>query len=87
MFELDSFDKGTKAIAEYLAESGCSSTVDGGDFVPTAKKFKEANKLSFSSTGGSAFLEQQEGKVLPYIGFLSVKAKSPASLLFSNIGL
>ena len=73
VFELDSFAKGTKAIAECLAESDCTSIVGGGDSVTAAKKFKVADKLSFCSTGGGASLELLEGKVLPGIGSLSEK--------------
>lgn len=73
VFELDSFSKGTKAIAECLAESDCVSIVGGGDSVTAAKKFKVADKLSFCSTGGGASLELLEGKVLPGIGSLSEK--------------
>ena len=73
VFELDSFSKGTKAIAEALAESDCISIVGGGDSVTAAKKFKVADKLSFCSTGGGASLELLEGKVLPGIGSLTDK--------------
>ena len=73
VFELDSFSKGTKAIAECLAESDCISIVGGGDSVTAAKKFKVADKLSFCSTGGGASLELLEGKVLPGIGSLTDK--------------
>ena len=73
VFELDSFSKGTKALAECLAESDCTSIVGGGDSVTAAKKFKVADKLSFCSTGGGASLELLEGKVLPGIGSLSEK--------------
>ena len=66
-------DKGTKALAECLAESGCTSIVGGGDSVTAAKKFKVADKLSFCSTGGGASLELLEGKILPGIGSLSEK--------------
>ncbi|MCQ2365174.1 MAG: phosphoglycerate kinase [Akkermansia sp.] len=73
VFELDSFAKGTKAVAECLAESDCTSIIGGGDSVTAAKKFKVADKLSFCSTGGGASLELLEGKVLPGIGSLSEK--------------
>ena len=73
VFELDSFSKGTKAIAECLAEADCISIVGGGDSVTAAKKFKVADKLSFCSTGGGASLELLEGKVLPGIGSLTDK--------------
>lgn len=73
VFELDSFSKGTKAVAECLAESDCTSIIGGGDSVTAAKKFKVADKLSFCSTGGGASLELLEGKVLPGIGSLTDK--------------
>ena len=74
VFELDSFATGTKAVAECLAESDCTSIVGGGDSVTAAKKFKVADKLSFCSTGGGASLELLEGKILPGIGSLTDKA-------------
>ena len=73
VFELDSFSKGTKAIAECLAAADCISIVGGGDSVTAAKKFKVADKLSFCSTGGGASLELLEGKELPGIGSLTDK--------------
>lgn len=73
VFELDSFAKGTKAIAECLAEGNATTIVGGGDSVTAAKKFKVADKLSFCSTGGGASLELLEGKILPGIGSLSEK--------------
>ena len=73
VFELDSFAKGTKAVAECLAEADCCSIVGGGDSVTAAKKFNVADKLSFCSTGGGASLELMEGKVLPGIGALTDK--------------
>ncbi|MGN0866015.1 MAG: phosphoglycerate kinase [Akkermansia sp.] len=73
VFELDAFAKGTKAIAECLAEGNATTIVGGGDSVTAAKKFKVADKLSFCSTGGGASLELLEGKILPGIGSLSEK--------------
>ncbi|MGN0869452.1 MAG: phosphoglycerate kinase, partial [Akkermansia sp.] len=73
VFELDAFSKGTKAIAECLAEGNATTIVGGGDSVTAAKKFKVADKLSFCSTGGGASLELLEGKILPGIGSLSEK--------------
>lgn len=71
VFEMDCFAKGTKDIAEALADSSAISIVGGGDSVTAAKKFKVADKLSFCSTGGGASLELLEGKVLPGVGSLT----------------
>ena len=73
VFEMDCFAKGTKEIAEALADSSAISIVGGGDSVTAAKKFKVQDKLSFCSTGGGASLELLEGKVLPGVGALSDK--------------
>lgn len=68
VFEMDCFAKGTKEVAEALADSSAISIVGGGDSVTAAKKFKVQDKLSFCSTGGGASLELLEGKVLPGVG-------------------
>ena len=73
VFEMDCFAKGTKEIAEALADSSAISIVGGGDSVTAAKKFKVQDKLSFCSTGGGASLELLEGKVLPGVGALTDK--------------
>lgn len=73
VFEMDCFAKGTKEIAEALADSDAISIVGGGDSVTAAKKFKVQDKLSFCSTGGGASLELLEGKVLPGVGALTDK--------------
>lgn len=73
VFEMDCFAKGTKEIAEALAESNAISIVGGGDSVTAAKKFKVQDKLSFCSTGGGASLELLEGKILPGVGSLTDK--------------
>lgn len=73
VFEMDCFAKGTKEIAEALADSSAITIVGGGDSVTAAKKFKVQDKLSFCSTGGGASLELLEGKVLPGVGALTEK--------------
>lgn len=73
VFEMDCFAKGTKEIAEALADSSAITIVGGGDSVTAAKKFKVQDKLSFCSTGGGASLELLEGKVLPGVGALTGK--------------
>ena len=71
VFEKDCFAKGTKEIAEAVAESGALSIVGGGDSVTAAVKFGVAERMSFISTGGGASLELLEGKVLPGVAALT----------------
>lgn len=66
-FELSNYSKGTKAIAETLAQSSCLSIVGGGDSVTAINQAGVADKISYISTGGGAFLELLEGKRLPAI--------------------
>lgn len=72
VFEMDCFAKGTKEIAEALADSSAISIVGGGDSVTAAKKFKVQDKLSFCSTA-AALPGTLEGKVLPGVGALTDK--------------
>lgn len=73
VFEMDSFDKGTKAIAEAVAEAtkgGAYSLIGGGDSAAAVNKFGFGEQVSFVSTGGGALLEHMEGKVLPGVAAL-----------------
>lgn len=70
VFEMDSFQNGTKAVALSIAQatgSGAYSLVGGGDSVAAINKFNLADKVSYVSTGGGALLEYMEGKTLPGI--------------------
>ena len=70
VFEMESFNKGTIAVGNYIAEAtqnGAFSLVGGGDSVAAVKQFGFEDKVSYVSTGGGAMLESLEGKTLPGI--------------------
>jgi phosphoglycerate kinase len=70
VFEFDQFGNGTKTLAEAIAESDAFSLAGGGDTVAAVDKYGIADKISYISTGGGAFLEFVEGKVLPAVAIL-----------------
>jgi len=73
VFEMDSFDKGTKAVAEAVVaatKSGAYSLIGGGDSAAAVNKFGYGDEVSFVSTGGGALLEHMEGKILPGVAAL-----------------
>lgn len=70
VFEFDQFGEGTKAIAMAIAESSAFSIAGGGDTLAAVDKYEIADKVSYISTGGGAFLEFLEGKTLPAVAVL-----------------
>lgn len=73
VFEMEKFEKGTKAIAEAIVratEKGAFSLIGGGDSAAAVAKFGFEDKVSYVSTGGGALLEYFEGKVLPGVATL-----------------
>ena len=70
MFELEPFSKGTFGVARAVAESGALSIVGGGDTDTAVHQAGVSAKMSYISTGGGAFLELLEGKVLPGVAAL-----------------
>ena len=68
VFEMSSFEHGTKAIAEAVVSAtkkGAYSLIGGGDSVAAINKYNLADKVSCVSTGGGAMLEGLEGQILP----------------------
>ncbi len=75
VFEFDQFGEGTKAISLAIAESPAFSIAGGGDTLAAVDKYNIADKVSYISTGGGAFLEFLEGKKLPAVAILEERAK------------
>ncbi len=75
VFEIDQFAEGTKSISEAIAESPAFSIAGGGDTLAAIDKYNINDKVSYTSTGGGAFLEFLEGKVLPAVAILEERSK------------
>ena len=76
VFEFDNFSKGTEVVAQAIANSDAFSVAGGGDTLAAIDKYGLADKVSYISTGGGAFLEFVEGKVLPAVAMLELRAKN-----------
>ncbi|WP_456448829.1 phosphoglycerate kinase [Thiolapillus sp.] len=76
VFEFDQFGEGTKTLGLAIAESSAFSIAGGGDTLAAVDKYGIADRISYISTGGGAFLEFLEGKKLPAVAMLEERAKS-----------
>jgi phosphoglycerate kinase len=76
VFEFDAFAAGTRALAQAIAESKAFSIAGGGDTVAAINKFGIADRISYISTAGGAFLEFLEGKTLPAVAVLEARANA-----------
>ncbi|WP_070329830.1 phosphoglycerate kinase [Pseudomonas aeruginosa] len=75
VFEFDQFGEGTRTLANAIADSAAFSIAGGGDTLAAIDKYGIVERISYISTGGGAFLEFVEGKVLPAVEILEQRAK------------
>ncbi len=76
VFEFDAFGHGTETLAHAIAGSDAFSIAGGGDTLAAIDKYGVADRISYISTGGGAFLEFLEGKELPAVAALEARAES-----------
>jgi phosphoglycerate kinase len=74
VFEFDAFGAGTRVLAQAIANSSAFSVAGGGDTLAAIDKYGVADRISYISTGGGAFLEFVEGKKLPAVEILEKRA-------------
>ncbi len=74
VFEFDQFADGTETLSHAIADSDAFSIAGGGDTLAAVDKYGIADKISYISTGGGAFLEYVEGKTLPAVAMLEARA-------------
>jgi len=75
VFEYDQFAGGTRIVAQAIADSPAFSIAGGGDTLAAIAKYGIADRISYISTGGGAFLEFLEGKTLPAVEILEQRAQ------------
>ena len=75
VFEQEAFAAGTRVLAGAIAESASFSLAGGGDTLAAIDQFGVADNISYVSTGGGAFLEYVEGKILPAVAVLIERAQ------------
>ncbi len=76
VFEFDQFGEGTKTIAHAIANTKAFTLAGGGDTIAAIQKYGIESKVDYISTAGGAFLEFLEGKKLPAVEILELRAKS-----------
>lgn len=75
VFEFPAFAHGTEALAKAIANSEAFSIAGGGDTLAAISKFGITDQINYISTGGGAFLEFLEGKILPAVAALTAEPK------------
>ena len=76
VFEFEAFSHGTETIARAIAASPAFSIAGGGDTLAAIAKYGIERNIGYISTGGGAFLEVLEGKLLPAFEILARRAQS-----------
>ena len=76
VFEFDAFANGTRALADAIIGSSAFSIAGGGDTVAAINQLGIADRIGYISTAGGAFLEFVEGKKLPAVAILEVRAST-----------
>ncbi|MDB4151178.1 phosphoglycerate kinase [Pseudomonadales bacterium] len=79
VFEIDGFADGTRKLGQAIADSEGFSIAGGGDTLAAIDKYGLAGDISYISTGGGAFLEFVEGKTLPAVAILELRARQDMS--------
>jgi phosphoglycerate kinase len=74
VFEIEQFSHGTQSLANAIAESTAFSIAGGGDTLAAIDKYGINDQVSYTSTGGGAFLEFLEGKELPAVAILKSRS-------------
>lgn len=74
VFEFAAFENGTRTLARAIAQSSAFSIAGGGDTLAAIAKYGIENQVGYISTGGGAFLEVLEGRLLPAFEILSRRA-------------
>ncbi len=74
VFEIEQFSHGTQTLATAIAESSAFSIAGGGDTLAAIDKYNINDQISYTSTGGGAFLEFLEGKELPAVAILKSRS-------------
>ena len=79
VFEIDGFADGTRKLGQAIADTEGFSIAGGGDTLAAIDKYGLAGDISYISTGGGAFLEFVEGKTLPAVAILELRARQDMS--------
>ncbi|MGH8584138.1 MAG: phosphoglycerate kinase [Gammaproteobacteria bacterium] len=86
VFEIDQFGSGTESVARAVAASPAYSLAGGGETLAAIAKYGVADRISYISTGGGAFLEFLEGKTLPSIAILEERARADPDYVHPSEG-